>query len=685
MAITRFPLREGAHLMKLQSSILAMTVAFGTVINACSGTTDNGGTGGKSGNGGATNGTGGATTTGSGGTTASGTGGGTSTGNGGASTGNGGAATGSGGASAGGNCSSVTACGGDVTGSWNVTSSCLKVSGDLDLISLGLGCKSGTVSGSLNVTGTWSAKSDTTYMDGTTTKGTLQITLPPSCLMISGTTTTCSGISSPLTGIGLSDADCTPAADGGCSCVGTVDQMGGIGLPDADPQKSGNYATANNVITNDSKGKHDYCVSGNTMNWTPQGWFAKVSGSISFQKSGTSGSGGAGGMGTGGSGTGSGGATNAGGSSAGGTNSGGAKSTGGSTGSGGSSASGGMTGAGGSGSGSRTDGPCDIYAAANTPCAAAYSTVRALRKGYTGPLYQVRSGSSTKNTGSGGQVKDIGMTADGFADTAAQDAFCSGTLCTFSILYDQSGNGNDLKVAKKGSTAGGATGAEDDYESSATHSLMVSGHKVYSLYMAAHEGYRLQAVGKNMPRGSAAEGIYELADGKHVGGACCWDFGNVTTNPLQYHTMNTLFFGVAYWGRGQGEGPWFMADFEAGVWAGGSKKGDAGWGSLNDDHPPNNSNPSMKVAFALGVLKTTQTNYTLRSADLSTASNLTTSFSGALPKAMDNQGGIVLGVGGDNSNYSYGTFFEGAITVGAPSDATDLAVMNNVKAANYGK
>ena len=34
--------------------------------------------------------------------------------------------------------------------------------------------------------------------------------------------------------------------------------------------------------------------------------------------------------------------------------------------------------------------PCDIYGAAGTPCVAAYSTVRALYSGYSGPLYQVR-------------------------------------------------------------------------------------------------------------------------------------------------------------------------------------------------------------------------------------------------------------------------------------------------------
>ena len=37
----------------------------------------------------------------------------------------------------------------------------------------------------------------------------------------------------------------------------------------------------------------------------------------------------------------------------------------------------------------RPPGPCDIYAAAGNPCAAAHSTTRALYAGYNGPLYQV--------------------------------------------------------------------------------------------------------------------------------------------------------------------------------------------------------------------------------------------------------------------------------------------------------
>ena len=38
---------------------------------------------------------------------------------------------------------------------------------------------------------------------------------------------------------------------------------------------------------------------------------------------------------------------------------------------------------------------------------------------------------------------------------------------------------------------------------------------------------------------------------------------------------------------------------------------------------------------------------------------------------MRKQGAIILGNGGDNSNGSQGTFYEGVMTSGYPSDATD--------------
>ena len=243
-------------------------------------------------------------------------------------------------------------------------------------------------------------------------------------------------------------------------------------------------------------------------------------------------------------------------------------------------------------------------------------------------------------------------------------------------------------MAKAGRSDGGAYAASDDFESIADAGpLTVGGHQVYSLYMEARQGYRVPVgtVGSAMPRGQDPQGIYMLADGTHWGTACCWDFGNVSPDPTKYGVMNTLFFGKAYWGRGQGGengGPWFGADFEAGVWMGGSSASDPGWGALDTNAPPNENNPSLGVPFALGFLKTDQSNYALRMADLS-GSNLTTAYEGGLPKQMNNEGGIVLGVGGDNSNNSWGTFFEGAIVAGWPSDDTEQAVMQNVKAAGY--
>jgi hypothetical protein len=380
------------------------------------------------------------------------------------------------------------------------------------------------------------------------------------------------------------------------------------------------------------------------------------------------------------------------GSGVGGASSGGAAGSGGATGGSGGSA-GSAGGSGGSGGGGGTaEGPCDIYNAAGTECVAAYSTIRRLLSTYTGPLYQVRSNSSAQNTGTGGELHDIPMTADGFADKAAVDTACGATVCTVAKLYDQSGKGNHITVAKGGLTNGGEYADDDDFETIATKgAIKVGGRDVYALYMEARQGYRQTMAGAGMALGDDPQGIYMLADGTRTGTACCWDFGNVTPNPKSYAEMNTLFLGVAYWGRGAGNGPWFGADFEAGVWMGGSEPGDPGWGGLNDaaNAPANSNNPAMKVKYALGFLKTTNSpeRYALRMADVATATDVTTAYAGNYPstKHLDSKGAVVLGVGGDNSNNSWSTFYEGAIVAGFPDDATELAVMKNIQAAKYGQ
>lgn len=146
--------------------------------------------------------------------------------------------------------------------------------------------------------------------------------------------------------------------------------------------------------------------------------------------------------------------------------------TGGTTGSAGSQGSGGAAGAG-------APGPCDIYQSANTPCVAAHSTVRALYGAYVGPLYQVQR-ASDKTT------KDIPVGAAGFAASSVQDSFCTGTTCTIPVIYDQSPNGNHLRVTwfaywlQSGGNPASATAAK----------INVGGHTVYGIKGGGNVAYR---------------------------------------------------------------------------------------------------------------------------------------------------------------------------------------------------
>ena len=97
----------------------------------------------------------------------------------------------------------------------------------------------------------------------------------------------------------------------------------------------------------------------------------------------------------------------------------------------------------------RPQGPCDIYAAAKTPCVAAHSTTRALYASYNGPLYQVMRQSDGKTLDIG-VVKPSAADGGGYADAAAQDAFCANTYCWIAKVYDQSGHSNDITQAPRG-------------------------------------------------------------------------------------------------------------------------------------------------------------------------------------------------------------------------------------------
>jgi hypothetical protein len=178
-----------------------------------------------------------------------------------------------------------------VVGTWSVQSStCLTVAGQLDMSSLGIDCKSAPITGgSLQVTGTWTANTDGTYSDNTTTTGDVQVQLPDTCKKVSGTTTTCDALSrSAFSSLGYASATCTDAVDGGCACQAHVNQTGGIGVLNVMATTGAEYTTSGTTLSiSDGRNQitYDYCATGNTLTlhptWTKTG---TTTGTIVLQK-----------------------------------------------------------------------------------------------------------------------------------------------------------------------------------------------------------------------------------------------------------------------------------------------------------------------------------------------------------------------------------------------------------------
>src|SRR6185437_4266114 len=456
------------------------------------------------------------------------------------------------------------------------------------------------------------------------------------------------------------------------------------------------------------------------------------------------------------------------------TGTGGMTTTGGATGSSGGSSSGGTVGSGGSSAtggsaGSGATGPCDIYQAANTPCGAAHSTVRALYASYTGPLYQVQR-ASDKST------RDILVGPGGYADTSVQDSFCSGTTCTIPLIYDQSPNGNHLRVTwfaywlQSGGNPAAANAAK----------ITVGGHPVYGIKSGTNVAYRTGAAlsgtaavnkgsatvsfsspqtlpantpllfaanskdcpanswpnncnfrayftaaaisaattvtlttsytgtsssstavwnqgTKGIATGDAAEAMYSVLDGKSYGQWCCFDYGNSELSGIDEGnaTMEAISWAAdtQFGQSGGGSGPWVGADLENGMYEGyenGSAKVASNTsvtgfpyvtamlkGLSAKDCP---TGLTSSGCFALKAGNAT-------SGKLAFKFNADTMTYGARPPGYSPQkkeGAIILATGGDGSNTGTGIWFEGAMTMGAPPDATDDAVQANIVAAGYG-
>jgi hypothetical protein len=318
-------------------------------------------------------------------------------------------------------------------------------------------------------------------------------------------------------------------------------------------------------------------------------------------------------------------------------------------------------------------GPCDIYAAGGTPCVAAHSSTRALYASYKGPLYQVTRLDDHA-------VKNIGvLTRGGYADAAAQDRFCAGTTCLVTKLYDQSPMHNDLTQPPRGGFSGPAMGGYDNLPIADMAPVTVDGHKAYGIFIAPGMGLR-----DNDTRGIAVddepEGMYWIVDGRHYNGGCCFDYGNgeIDSRDDDNGTMETSYFGTASaWYHGNPPGPWIMTDQENNL------VGCVNPGSTSKLCP---DLPSITSRFVTAVAKGEPHHWASLGGDAQQGA-LTTMFDGPRVDAsydpMRKQGAIVLGNGGDNSVGSQGTFYEGVMTSGYPSDAVDQQVQANIVGARY--
>ena len=300
--------------------------------------------------------------------------------------------------------------------------------------------------------------------------------------------------------------------------------------------------------------------------------------------------------------------------------------------------------------------PCDLYAS-TTPCVAAFSTTRALYSAYTGPVYQVTRQSGKAHT-------NIGLLPDGYANAAAQDAFCADTSCTITKLYDQSPNHNDLTPAPPGGAARGP--GPNGYDIPAIANALpaiVAGHKVYGIAISAGMGYRNDNPKQTSVNGQP-EGVYMVTSALNLNEKCCFDFGNAETNNLDNKAGHMDAINIM--GHGNPSRPDAGLDMEDGIY--GHLKVPAGTTFVTD---MGSSDGQHTYAIYQG-----------------NAQSGTLTTTGAIPlpsgyQPMRQEGAIILGIGGDNSNWAKGYFFEGVMTRGMPNDQAMEAVQSNIVAAGY--
>ena len=158
-----------------------------------------------------------------------------------------------GGGGMGGTCANVAACGGNIVGTWSVTSSCVSGWGTM----FDGNCPASMSSAKVSINGTVTFAGDMTYTANGTTSPTISLAVPASCLTAQGLT--CDQLSQIIAGT------CMPSSGGGCTCTTVIPSTW---------MESGTYAATmagllTEMAADGTSNPADYCATGNTLTISP--------------------------------------------------------------------------------------------------------------------------------------------------------------------------------------------------------------------------------------------------------------------------------------------------------------------------------------------------------------------------------------------------------------------------------
>ena len=248
------------------------------------------------------------------------------------------------------------------------------------------------------------------------------------------------------------------------------------------------------------------------------------------------------------------------------------------------------------------------------------------------------------------------LSAGGYANATEQDVFCAHTNCVITELYDQSPQRQQPDHRGRRRRGRRRTSAPTPprcrSRSAATRSTASTS--------TGQTGYRDNSTAGIAVNGEP-EGMYMVASGTHVNSGCCFDFGNAETNTddngaahMDAVNLSTYCELLAVQrAAAPGSRPTWRT---ASTWAATARNTANDTATATATSSPRCSKNNGQTTFAL-------------KGGNAQSGGLSTWWDGALPSGyspMHQEGAIVLGTGGDNSNASVGSFFEGVMTSGYP-------------------